>query len=901
MTNQLSRVEAALGGRYAVKRVIGTGGMATVYLAEDRKHHRNVAVKVLRPELAAALGPERFLREIEIAAQLSHPHILPLYDSGESDGLLYYVMPYVEGESLREKLVREGALPIPDAVRILRDVVDALAKAHAQGVVHRDIKPDNVMLADRHAMVTDFGVAKAISEASGREALTTVGIALGTPAYMAPEQATADPTIDHRVDIYALGALAYEVLTGRTPFTGATQRAILAAHIATEPDPVEQHRQDLPPGLATLVMRCLEKKPADRWQSAEDVLRHVELLAATTSGTALTVEQPGGILGRNRNAAVIAAAVLGAGAIGFAGFVLSNSSGSEIASTAVDRQITFRGNLGDVKLSPDGQTVAYVADNNRALVVHDLSGGGLHTLVQLDEPGESVRWSEWSADGTRVFFQATVDSVSGVYSVPRLGGQRRLEVDLRSFSDDFTIFHSFTPSGEYVISVNSWIYVGTAPQSIERVTEDSLTANGQLIRVQDALVLEVQVSPDGSWIAYATYGEGARIQGGLVSRDGVRRHVLSEGAEEFFPIPLQWDRNGRAIYGTRAVGSRVALLRLPIDVKAGARAGPPEVVYNQLLQLPPLTAGNPIAISRDGSRLVYVGGPLSSNLKLVELQDAPRETARMLTTGTAYNEKAVFTLDGASVVYQRITSDGKRDVYAQALVGGKERLLAHRGGSSGYCQPAVSPEGQQYALYDVGFDGRTALTALDLATGRVDTLRIGSSGCMVDWFPDGTRILSTDVSQPGTLTILDLADRSETLIELQCAQKCSFNRERPVISPDGQHVAISSVDELWIAELANGSLRLLVGEGVQVPLRWGVQAPLHWVDEWIYYIRAETASRGRPYPSIHRVSSRGGDSQLYAALPEDCELRDVSISSDLSRAVCVVTDQKFDLHLVVGF
>ncbi len=186
VTDTFDRLKTALADRYTIVEEVGAGGMATVYLAEDLKHHRQVAVKVLRPELAAVLGPERFLREIEIAAQLQHPHILPLHDSGEADGFLYYVMPYVKGESLRERLAQHGELPIADAVKILREVVDALAHAHEQGVVHRDIKPDNVMLSGRHALVTDFGVAKAVSEATGRAQLTTAGVALGTPSYMAP-------------------------------------------------------------------------------------------------------------------------------------------------------------------------------------------------------------------------------------------------------------------------------------------------------------------------------------------------------------------------------------------------------------------------------------------------------------------------------------------------------------------------------------------------------------------------------------------------------------------------------------------------------------------------------------------------------------------------------------------
>ena len=198
-----SRLTAALAERYALERELGQGGMATVYLADDVRHRRKVAVKVLRPELAATLGPERFFREIEVAARLQHPHILPLHDSGEAGGFLYYVMPFVDGHNLRHRLRHQGELPIHDAVRITAEIADALAYAHGQGVVHRDIKPDNVLISGRHALVTDFGVAKAVSEATGRQQLTSAGIALGTPAYMAPEQAAADPHLDHRVDIYA--------------------------------------------------------------------------------------------------------------------------------------------------------------------------------------------------------------------------------------------------------------------------------------------------------------------------------------------------------------------------------------------------------------------------------------------------------------------------------------------------------------------------------------------------------------------------------------------------------------------------------------------------------------------------------------------------------------------------
>ncbi|NJD11107.1 MAG: tetratricopeptide repeat protein [Gemmatimonadetes bacterium] len=284
MAEVFERLNAALAGRYRLERELGQGGMATVYLAQDLKHHRPVAVKVLRPELAATLGPERFLREIEIAAQLHHPHILPLYDSGEAGGFLFYVMPYEEGRSLREKLEREGELPVGDVVRLLRDVLDALAHAHAHGVVHRDIKPENILLSGHHALVTDFGVAKAVSEASGRQQLTTKGVALGTPAYMAPEQAAADPHVDHRADIYAAGIVAYELLTGRPPFEGMSAPQVLAAQVTAVPEPVTARRPTVSPVLAQLVMRCLEKKPADRPQSAAELVPQLEALLTPSGG-----------------------------------------------------------------------------------------------------------------------------------------------------------------------------------------------------------------------------------------------------------------------------------------------------------------------------------------------------------------------------------------------------------------------------------------------------------------------------------------------------------------------------------------------------------------------------------------------------------------------------------------
>ena len=264
-----------LAGRYQVGRELGRGGMACVYLARDTKHGRDVAIKVIRQELSMSLAHERFLREIEIAARLRHPNIVPLYDSGEVDGMLYFVMPYEEGPSLGERLEKEGALPLADGLSVLRDVGRALAYAHEHGVVHRDVKPDNVMLSGDAAVVTDFGIAKAVTAALGEAAdatLTQTGSSVGTPAYIAPEQATGDPSTDHRADIYSFGCLAYAVLTGHPPFRGYGAHEVIASHLTTVPPLVSEVRPELPAAVATLVARCLEKDPGARPQSAREIL-----------------------------------------------------------------------------------------------------------------------------------------------------------------------------------------------------------------------------------------------------------------------------------------------------------------------------------------------------------------------------------------------------------------------------------------------------------------------------------------------------------------------------------------------------------------------------------------------------------------------------------------------------
>jgi serine/threonine-protein kinase len=288
------RLDSAIGGRYQIERELGRGGMASVYLATDIKHHRPIAIKVLDPELASSIGPERFLQEIQIAARLTHPNILPLHDSGEAGGLLYYVMPYIDGESLRDRLDRERHLSLDDALRIVRSVAAALSYAHQQGVVHRDIKPENILLSGDQAIVADFGIARAI-DAAGAERLTGTGLAIGTPAYMSPEQVGADRTLDGRTDLYSLACVTYEMLGGEPPFTGPSAQAVMARHAVDRPPPLRTLRPTLPPGVEAALERALAKVPADRFATAEDFAA-----ALTRAGTAEAIAAEHGRARRTR-------------------------------------------------------------------------------------------------------------------------------------------------------------------------------------------------------------------------------------------------------------------------------------------------------------------------------------------------------------------------------------------------------------------------------------------------------------------------------------------------------------------------------------------------------------------------------------------------------------------------
>jgi len=487
MAEAPASLSAALADRYRVEREVGSGGMATVYLAHDVRHDRKVALKLLRPELAAVLGAERFLNEIRITAKLDHPHILTLIDSGAVDGLLYYVLPYVRGESLRDKLEREKQLSVDEALEIARQVASALDYAHRQGVVHRDIKPENILIHEGEAIVADFGIALAMREAGGAR-LTETGLSLGTPQYMSPEQATGDRQIDKRSDIYSLAAVLYEMLAGEPPVTGPTVQAVIAKLLTERPTRLLTVRDTVPVQVDAAVAKALAKVPADRFASAAEFATALVLAPGDAGAPERRTPRP-----RVAAAVGAAAVLLAVGVWAVLRFALGSGAPAPVDVPRI--QVTFTGAASVPALSPDGQRVAYAERTctagepcTQALVIQDVGGAGVLRVV---EGYPAIYEIEWSPDARYVKFTGTrPDGRYGDFIVPALGGSppRFLTANGTDFlsGTDSLLLTSRSPDGA--------LWVGIATMADARL-RDSLRVAIPGLRLQGA-----EPSPDGRWL-----------------------------------------------------------------------------------------------------------------------------------------------------------------------------------------------------------------------------------------------------------------------------------------------------------------------------------------------------------------------------------------------------------------
>ncbi|HEX3233885.1 MAG TPA: protein kinase [Gemmatimonadales bacterium] len=672
MPELLGRLQSALADRYRLERELGAGGMATVYLAHDLRHERRVALKLLRPELAAVIGAERFLGEIRTTANLQHPHILPLFDSGAADSFLYYVMPYVEGESLRARLTREKQLPIAEAVRLGSQVASALDYAHRHGVIHRDIKPENILLHEGSAVVADFGIALALSSA-GRNRLTETGLSIGTPQYMSPEQAMGDRDIDARSDIYSLGAVLYEMLAGDPPFLGSTAQAIVAKVITEKPTPITASRDTVPPAVAATVHRALAKLPADRFGSAAELSEALAGRApAMLSGTTTVIETPA--QGRARRWLPRAGwALLGAAVVALAAFA-SRRSGATVDRAPIRFSVELAPtewiNSGDPTpiISPDGRQILIQAVRNGRLQIflRDLARnqvvpvagteGGNHPFFSPDaawigftsegklrkvrvEGGSPIvlapsTWAggSWGADGTIVY---TESYNSGLWQVSAAGGEpTRLTIPDSAAGELAHWWPQILPDGRHVIFTNF-----STP--IERAKIELLD-----LRTGSRTVL-VRGGVGGVYAAsgHLLYGAGDALLAAPFDLDRLR--LTGEAVPVLSDLAMV-PSNGAAAFSVSASGDlayvRASLLSagsLPVWVSREGTEQP-------LLQREGRYASP--AISPDGRRVALTVTATDGN-RDVWAYEPGRGILTRITSGDAADFGALWTGDGRRLIY----------------------------------------------------------------------------------------------------------------------------------------------------------------------------------------------------------------------------------------------------------
>jgi eukaryotic-like serine/threonine-protein kinase len=878
MAELIERLQQALADRYRVERELGAGGMATVYLAEDLRHHRQVALKVLKPELAATLGSGRFAREIEVAARLQHPNILPLLDSGEAAGFFFYVMPYVEGESLRDRLVRGGELPIPDAVRILMEVADALSEAHAHGVVHRDIKPDNVMLRGRHAVVTDFGVAKAVTEATGRQVLTSTGIALGTPAYMAPEQATADPHQDHRVDLYALGVLGYELLTGRAPYEASTAAEMLAAHVTAVPEPLEKYRPTVPPALTQIILKCLAKKPADRWQSAEEVLQHLEPLATPSGGTTPTQTAPVAAPSPTRRwpmTNLVTGVVLTALVLVIVLLVLRRPAFS--LALGHSEQVTAEPGL-DIQpaISPDGKLVAYSAGSSLRMRVFIRPVGGGRVIPLSDDTTSVETQPRWSPDGSRLLFLTH----GGVSVASALGGSTRPVVP---------------PSPTASVAAATWAPDGTA---IAFVRGDSLMvvgAGGGQPRVLSSGLFEVHScawSPRGKWIA-CVEGNSSSISPGTFFGNIAPSAILLFPAAGGPPLRLIEPRSSNQSPIWSADGARLLFV--------SNRDGPRDIY-----SLSPSSSGRSrggvtrlttglgatsISLSGDGGRLAYAVYTARSNLWSLPVPHgapvaATRSRATAITTGHQVIESVRVSRDGRWLVYDSDVK-GNAEIYRVAVGGGQPEQLTSDPADEFAAD--LSPDGQAIAYHSWRLGARNIeVKPLNGAPVEQVTGTRDQSSYPV-WSPDGQAILFYNQAPRFAAYIAHRGPSGSWGVPERVAE----GMQHPEWSSDGREIAFSSGKGYFIVPSAGGTPRRVFAPQAAMPAPGTL---VQWSpDGRTLYFKARDA-QGRA--SFWSVDAAGSQPRLLVRFDDpDWQSGRDDFATDGRRFYFPVQDRQSDIYV----
>ena len=749
--------------------------MATVYLARDVRHDRDVAIKVLHPDLGAALGGERFLSEIRTTAKLQHPHILPLLDSGNAGtGLLYYVMPLVTGETLRDRLTRERQLPIGDAVRIAREVADALGHAHALGIIHRDIKPENILLQGGHALVADFGIALAVQQAGGAR-LTQTGLSLGTPQYMSPEQAMGERTIDARSDIYALGAVTYEMLTGEPPFTGPTIQAIVARLMSEDPRPLVVQRKSIPDNVEAAVLHALEKVPADRFASAAEFAAaldaHDGVTTRTTRTAASRVVSPAA---RYPTMALGALAVLGLAAAAWEWTRPQPAAEVVRYRIVIDSVPAVKEWVGEIAISPDGSVIVRSGGPSGTLLVRHRDELAFSPLPGTD----GAVGPFFSPDGTRIGYFVN----GAVMAVPLAGGP------------PVTIVDSLPQPESMTWASDGYLYRSTLSEGIEFIARGEPRAGAPLERVTvvDTTAGELththgELLPDRKTLVFQVgFRDGRRLI--AVTEVGSMQHTrLVEG------VRARYAPSGHLLYTT--IDGK--LWAVPFDVRQRTISGTAVQIGDRI----PTTIVGPIdfAVSASGT-LVYSMEDAGSRR---ELTWVTRTGTRAPLDSSWKGEFASPTLsaDGSRVAVA-IRSGSQSDIWIKSVAGGIPTKLTGQQRLNN-SEPAWSPDGRWVSFL--------ATAGASANVGDVWRLRTDGSGSAERvlqsrrplsehvWTPAGNAVVvRTTTATAGAGDILTFRPGIDSVaVPLIASQRAEYS---PVVSPDGK----------WIAYVANETGRFEV-------------------------------------------------------------------------------------------